>query len=62
LNRWMQTEALCGIGLEDCCALVGIDGRFSVLTSSPDAKAHIFKNENGSVSKEYRYDGEAVNL
>ncbi|MBR4880777.1 MAG: hypothetical protein IKU19_02520, partial [Clostridia bacterium] len=62
LSRWMQTEALCGIGLEDCCALVGIDGKFSVLTSNETAKAHIFKNQNGSVTKEYRYDGEAVDL
>ncbi len=62
LTRWMQTEALCGIGLEDCCALVGIDGRFSALTSRPEAKAHVFRNSGGTVTKEYYYDGEELKL
>lgn len=62
LERWMETEALPGIGLEDCCALVGIDGEFSVLTSQSTAKAHIFRNENGKVTKEFCYDGDKVKI
>lgn len=62
LSRWMQTEALCGIGLEDCCALAGIDGKFTVVTSNENAKAHVFRNNNGCVTKEYYTDGEEIKL
>lgn len=62
LTRWMQTEALSGVGLEDNCALCCIDGKYSVVTSRPEAKAHIFRNNNGTVTKEYYYNKEELSL
>ncbi len=62
LENWMKSEALCGIGLEDNCALVGIDGKFSVFTSNETAKAHVFKNLGGKVTKELLYHNDTLNL
>ena len=60
LSRWMKTESLCGLGLENCSALVGIDGNFSIITSDKRAKAHLYRNDNGMVTKEYLYDKDTV--
>ncbi len=57
LMRLMETESLTGVGLENNCALAGIDGDWHIVTSNPEAKAHIFRNKNGVVEKEYLYDG-----
>lgn len=62
LLNWMKTESLCGIGLEDNCALVGIDGEFFALTSDPKAKAHIFRKNGEEIVKEYAFDSEKISL
>ena len=62
LTKWMETEVLTGVGLENNCSLCAVDGKYSVLTSDPNAKAHIFRNQNGKVVKEIYTDGEEVKL
>ena len=42
--------------------IASASGEFSVLTSEQNAKAHIFRNKNGKVTKEFAYDGDKILL
>jgi hypothetical protein len=45
----MQEQDGIGVGIDDGCALQIDGGRFRVLTSIPDAKAHVLVSKNHEI-------------
>lgn len=63
LERWIRYETLPAVGLDNCCALEYSEGKYRVLTSDDNAKAHIYRSDNkGGFTLEVLADGEEVNL
>lgn len=62
LTRWISDEVLPGVGLNNCCALCCDGGKYSIVTSSPEARCHILRNTPDGVIEELYADGESIKL